>query len=314
MNPDILPTISANDSGAPLRGTLVEREPLSSHTAWRVGGPADRFYRPADIDDVANLLARLPDIEPVMWLGLGSNLLVRDGGVRGTVILTTNLLGGMERLDEQRIRVDAGVPCAKVAKYCARAGLAGVEFLAGIPGTMGGALAMNAGAYGSETWNWVESVDTLDRRGGRHRRQPREFRIGYRSVKGPPDEWFVGCVLKLGAGDAAALQARIKELLARRGASQPTQLPNCGSVFRNPNGDYAARLIETAGLKNTCIGGACVAEKHANFIVNMGNATAADIEALIQKVEEVVDQIHGIRLVREVRVVGEPLQPTMEAR
>lgn len=288
-----------------LRGTLTENEPMFRHTSWRVGGPADLFYRPADLDDCAELLKRLPEDEPVFWLGLGSNLLVRDGGIRGTVIATSGLLNGLERLDGNRVRAEAGVACAKVARFCARQGLAGAEFLAGIPGTMGGALAMNAGAFGGETWTLVDAVETLDRHGNRRLREPREYRIGYRSVSGPPGEWFVAARLRLGEGDSEELLGNIKRWLARRGETQPTQLPNCGSVFRNPEKDYAARLIETAGLKNTSIGGACVSEKHANFIVNTGDASAADIEALIGYVADTVDQIHGVRLVREVRIVGE---------
>lgn len=288
-----------------LRGTLLTNESMARHTTWRVGGAAERYYQPADIDDLALFLRQLPEQEPLYWLGLGSNLLVRDGGIRGTVIATTGQLSGLTRIDDSRVRVESGVSCAKVARFCAREGLAGAEFLSGIPGTMGGALAMNAGCFGGETWKVVESVETLDHQGGLHRRMANEYQVGYRHVTGPDGEWFVAACLKLEKGDASALQARNKELLERRSSSQPTQLPNAGSVFRNPEGDYAARLIETAGLKGRCIGGGCVSEKHANFIVNSGNATAADIEALIELVQQEVEKVHGVRLQTEVHIIGE---------
>jgi len=280
-------------------------EPLANHTTWRVGGPADRFYLPADADDLLFFLRSLSPDEPVLWLGLGSNLLVRDGGVRGTVICTRNRLRGLRRLDSEYIYAETGVPCAHVARFCSEQELAGAEFLAGIPGTMGGALAMNAGAFGGETWPLVARVLTVDRSGTLWNRRPDEFVVGYRSVKGPENEWFLACELRLRPGDAAASRERIRALLAKRSASQPTHLPNCGSVFRNPEGDHAARLIEACGLKGYRMGDACVSEKHANFIVNTGAARAADIEALIRFVQATVERTFGRRLIPEVRIVGE---------
>ncbi len=289
----------------PLRGELREDEPMSRHTTWRVGGLARRYYRPADLADLVEFIRRLPEDEPLYWIGLGSNLLVRDGGVGGTVIATSGMLNAMERIDEQRVRVESGVSCALVARFCAREGLAGAEFLSGIPGTMGGALRMNAGCFGGETWQLVEQVETVDHLGVLRTRSPNEYRVGYRHVEAPLGEWFVAAQLKLEAGDTEQLQNRIRELLELRGASQPTRLPNAGSVFRNPEGDYAARLIETAGLKGRCIGGACVSDKHANFIVNSDNATATEIEALIELVQNEVELKHGISLQREVHIIGE---------
>jgi UDP-N-acetylmuramate dehydrogenase len=296
----------ANEQDITLRGVLKTNEPMSAHTSWRVGGPADRFYSPADIDDLADYLQTLPEGEVIHWVGLGSNLLVRDGGIRGTVIYTTGLLDGMQQLDDYTVRIEAGVTCAKAARFCARCGLSGAEFLAGIPGTMGGALAMNAGAFGGETWGLVTGVETLDRQGQRHTRDRQEYEIGYRHVKGPEGEWFVSASLRLETGDTDNSMTHIRQLLARRGESQPTQQPSCGSVFRNPPGDHAARLIDECGLKGTCIGGACVSDKHANFIVNTGDATAADIEALIKRVAETVDKKRGVSLIPEVHIIGEP--------
>lgn len=298
---------SQSRNGMPtLRGTLRHDEPMARHTSWRVGGPAEHYYEPADLDDVAAYLRQLPAAEPVMWVGLGSNLLVRDGGIRGSVIVTNGVLSEITRVSDTVVRAGAGVACAKVARYCAGAGLSGAEFLVGIPGTMGGALAMNAGAFGGETWRLVQSVETIDRRGNVARRTPEQYSVGYRSVGGPAGEWFVAAYLQLQPGDAGQGRARIKELLGRRADLQPTGQPSCGSVFRNPPGDYAGRLIEVCGLKGVRIGGAEVSRKHANFIINDGAASAADIEALILHVRDTVERLQGVRLEPEVRIVGEP--------
>jgi len=295
------------ESAHKLRGVLRENEVLSRHTSWRVGGPVAKYYQPADIADLAAFLAQLPDTEPLYWLGLGSNLLVRDGGFKGTVICTSGALNGIEIRDKQRVYVEAGVACPKVARLTAAESLTGAEFLCGIPGTMGGALAMNAGAFGGETWDVVASVQTVDHKGQLRQRDAGEYQVGYRHVTGQAGEWFVSCLLQLQQGDSKQSQAQIKNLLARRGASQPTQQANAGSVFRNPPGDYAARLIEACGLKGTCVGGACVSDKHANFIVNTGTACAADIESLISLVQQTVERETGIRLLPEVQVMGDNL-------
>jgi UDP-N-acetylmuramate dehydrogenase len=287
---------------------LLRDEPMARHTTWRVGGPAEHYYVPADRDDLIAYLRSLPADEPVFFLGLGSNLLVRDGGLRGSVIATAKGLAGLERTGENTVRVEAGVSCSKLARFCAREGLAGAEFLAGIPGTVGGALAMNAGCFGGETWPLVAEVETIDRSGALRRRMPGDYQVGYRSVQGPAGEWFVAALLRL-TPDAASeqLAQRMRELLERRGATQPTQQANAGSVFRNPAGDYAGRLVEASGLKGFCIGGACISTLHANFIVNLGNARASDIEQLIDYVQKVVERQHGVRLQPEVKAVGEPL-------
>lgn len=289
-----------------LRGELCRNEPMSRHTSWRVGGPASTYYRPADLEDLAVFLSGLPADEDVVWLGLGSNLLVRDGGIPGTVIATFGVLGELSLLDETVLRAEAGVACAKVARFSANHGLAGGEFLAGIPGSVGGALAMNAGAFGGETWDYIRAVETIDRAGIRRVRDPDEFQVGYRQVKGPAGEWFIAARFQFQRGITAVALERIRALLAQRGATQPTRQPSCGSVFRNPPGDHAARLIEACGLKGGCIGAACVSDKHANFIVNTGGASAADIEALIAHVRDEVERVHGVSLQTEVRIVGRP--------
>lgn len=288
-----------------LRGELLHNEVLARHTSWRVGGPARQFYTPADIEDLANFLVSLADDEALLWIGLGSNLLIRDAGFPGTVISTFGAMNGLRMLDEHTLRAEAGVSCSKVARIMTKQGLTGGEFLAGIPGSMGGALAMNAGAFGGETWQSVIAVETINRQGERWLREPDAYEIGYRQVRGPGQEWFIAAHLRYAPGATAEAQARIKTLLAQRGATQPTNLPSCGSVFRNPPGDHAARLIEACGLKGHCIGAACVSEKHANFIINIGAARAADIEALIEHVRATVEREHGVCLQTEVRIVGD---------
>jgi len=290
-----------------MKGRLLQHEPLAKYTSWRVGGPADRMYIPADRQDLCAFVKTLPTSEPLFWMGLGSNLLVRDAGIRGTVINTKGKLKEMRLVGNGLVYVEAGVPCAHVARFCGEHGLTGAEFLAGIPGTMGGALKMNAGAFGGETWNIVESVEMIDATAQVQQRKPDEFTVSYRSVKGVEREWFLATMLRLQVGDASVSQQKIKSLLEQRAKTQPTNQPSCGSVFKNPTGDFAARLIEQSGLKGYAIGGACVSEKHANFIVNTGNATAADIESLINYVQREVEHQQGISLQTEVCMVGEAL-------
>jgi UDP-N-acetylmuramate dehydrogenase len=278
---------------------------MAKHTSWHVGGPADIFFTPRDALDLASFLRQLPSDVAPLWLGLGSNLLVRDGGIRGAVISTHGTLGSLERLSANRIQAEAGVPCARIARQCVKWGLGPAEFLAGIPGTLGGALAMNAGAWGGETWRHVAEVDVLDRRGTRHTRTPAYYKIGYRTVQGPDDEWFIRARLEFERAPGVKTQV-IRDLLDKRKQTQPIGEWSCGSVFTNPPGAHAAQLIESAGLKGLRIGDASVSDKHANFIINHGHALAADIEALIEQVRHTVAQVHGIDLHTEVRIVGVP--------
>ncbi len=288
-----------------LRGTLRSNEALSRHTSWRVGGVARAFYQPCDLADLATYLKQLSTNDDIYWIGLGSNLLVRDGGVDGAVICLSGVMKEHQFLERDRVYIETGMACPKVARLCARHGLTGAEFLCGIPGTMGGALAMNAGAFGVETWDIVESVKMIDREGHIKTYLPENFSVSYRHVVKPAEEWFVSVILRLKKGDAKTSQQTIKNLLAKRSGTQPTQQANAGSVFRNPAGDYAARLIESSGLKGMCIGGACVSDKHANFIVNTGTATASDIETLISYVQRVVEKETGTQLKTEVHIIGQ---------
>ncbi len=287
-----------------VRGEMRHDEPMSRHTSWRAGGPAEFFFLPADLEDLQHFLAELDDTTPIFWHGVGSNLLVREGGIRGVVISASRILRDLERLDHFSVRAGAGLPCTQVARQCVRWGIGPAEFFAGIPGTIGGALAMNAGAHGGETWERVESVRTIDRKGNVQMRAPSEYNIGYRSVTGPANEWFLEAILVFDPEQDSSA-ARMNAMLARRKETQPLGLPSCGSVFRNPPGDHAARLIEAAGLKGFAIGGAEVSEKHANFIINRDAATATDIEDLIEHVQQTVKDVHDVDLVHEVRIVGE---------
>jgi UDP-N-acetylmuramate dehydrogenase len=297
-------------SNPALRGRLLVDEPMRKHISWRTGGAADHAYVPADLDDAAQFLRGLPAAEPVCFIGLGSNVLVRDAGIRGTVMLMHSSHAAMH-MDGELVYAEARAASPKVARYAAIHGYVGAEFLAGIPGTVGGALAMNAGCYGGETWDTVRRVLMLRRSGELRERAPGDFEIGYRhvAVKGGElgaDEWFAGAWFGFERGDGAAALRRIRELLQQRISTQPLALPNAGSVFRNPPGDYAARLIEACGLKGHAIGGARVSEKHANFIVNaQGRGSATDIENLIEHVRETVFAKQGVELVAEVRIIGE---------
>jgi UDP-N-acetylmuramate dehydrogenase len=295
-----------------LRGELRRDEPMARHSSWKAGGPADRYFAPADLEDLSMFLGQLPPEEPILFVGLGSNLLVREGGWRGTVILT---YAGSKRprMEDGLLYAEAGVACPRVAHFAADNNLGSAEWLTGIPGTVGGALAGNAGCYGGETWDIVERVVTINRRGQLRRRSSTEFEFGYRrcelktDASSDGDEWFASAHFKLPEGDREESRAIMQALLTKRRSTQPLQLPNAGSVFRNPSeGKTAAKLIQFSGLRKHQIGGARVSEKHANFIVNPGGAgSAADIEALILHVREVVEEKTHVQLIPEVRIVGE---------
>lgn len=284
----------------PSQGEIRFDESLAPYTSWHIGGKAKRYYRPTNIKELSNFLQSIPSDENLLWLGLGSNVLIRDGGFNGTVLHTIKLQEGTEYYS-------AGLTCAKLAKIIAKNGLAGAEFFAGIPGTLGGALAMNAGAWGGQTWDFVEFVETIDRHGTIRKRDKSDYKVGYRTVSGPDNEWFIAAKMNFPVGDSAAATLKIKDLLRIRAEKQPIGVLSCGSVFKNPPGKYAAELIEASKLKGTRVGNAEVSSKHANFIVNLGNALAADIEVLIARVQKKVLLDHGVKLQTEVRIVGEKL-------
>lgn len=313
--------IDLGGGGTPtLNGRFLYNEPMKKHVSWRAGGAAQRVYIPSDLEDLSWLVRSVPPREDIHMVGLGSNLLVRDGGVTGMVILLHGVLNKIaiesrthglppepDNHKTSLVYAQAGVASPKLARFAANHDLVGGEFWAGIPGTVGGALAMNAGCYGGETWSRVAQVLTLNRLGQLNERLPEDYVTGYRHValKQNEQEWFIGGWFRLDKGDGVASRETIKSLLKTRIDSQPLNLPNAGSVFRNPPGDHAARLIESCGLKGFRIGGAQVSEKHANFIVNADRATAADIERLIEHVEERVEARTNVRLIREIRIIGE---------
>lgn len=296
--------IISSQTASLLRGQLLKNESLTHYTSWRTGGLADYIYIPADLDDLSCFLQGMIEPLPLTWLGLGSNTLIRDKGIEGVVIITQGALHQLTQINSHEIRAEAGISSAQLARYAARLGVSGLEFLAGIPGTVGGALAMNAGCFGGETWRYVCKVETINRRGEVKIRQTSDFEIGYRHVKKPVDEWFVAGHFALSVGDKEKSLNDIRNLLERRNNSQPTGTANCGSVFRNPPGNFAGRLIEECGLKGKRIGGALVSEKHANFIINENKASSADIENLITEIRSIVEEKTGIRLIPEVCIIG----------
>lgn len=287
-----------------VEGLILHQEPMAKHTSWRVGGKAEMFYVPVDKASLVQLMCQLPGNVPVLWMGLGSNILVRDAGIPGVVVCTFRGMDDIERVDSESVYAQAGVASAKLAKYCARHGLEGAEFLAGIPGSFGGAVAMNAGAFGGDTWSMIERIECLDREGNINWFDKGEISYQYRHVDLPENNWIIGAQIKLKAIKGLDLGRRIRELLKTRGNSQPVQSANAGSVFKNPENDFAARLLEEAGMKGVAEGGAEYSNKHANFIINTGNATARDIESLIMLGQKSVKQRFGIDLEPEVRIVG----------
>jgi len=311
-----------------LRGVLHENHVMVPYTSWRVGGPAQYFYQPADLADLVNFLQQIAYDIPITWLGAATNVLIRDTGIAGVVIYVRGCLNNLHfQLSEVGtttpfaiVRAEAGVYCSRILQQGINFGLGKTVFLSGIPGTVGGALAMNAGAYGDEIWNYVNTVEVINRCGDIIKKDATSFRASYREVVGlKANEWFVAGELRFpaalsqnvsiqdekeGIDQVALIKQRVRDLLQKRGASQPLNTFNCGSVFCNPTGDYAARLIEACGLKGKTIGGARVSEKHANFIINCGSATAAEIEALISHIIETVAKRFGVELKTEIKILG----------
>ena len=288
-----------------LRGQLIKNATMAEYSSWQVGGKADWVYKPADMNDLIQFVQQRPKQEPLIFLGLGSNTLIRDGGIKGTVVITQGALNKLKSIDPVTLYAEAGVASPAFARFSARKNLMGAEFLAGIPGTIGGALVMNAGCDGSETWNIVKSVLVINRKGEKKIRYPNEYKVAYRSVSEFTDEFYLAAEFQLKPGNKENSLSKIRNLLKYRTDTQPTNEPNCGSVFRNPPGEHAARLIEACGLKGLTIGDATISSKHANFIINNGHASATDIEALIEKIADCVFHKFDIRLLPEVRIIGQ---------
>jgi len=293
-----------NLSHPDVRGTMQMNASLTRFNTWGLSGQAECLFQPYDLDDLSHFLQETESSVPITYLGLGSNVLIRDGGVAGVVIVTHGCLNKMQELKHDQCYVEAGVACAKLAKFSVSKNLTGVEFMAGIPGTIGGALAMNAGAFGGQTWDYVSSVKVINRRGEIHSRSTQDYQVGYRSVSIPENEYFVAATFQLAEKKAQASAISIKELLKRRSQSQPIGKKNCGSVFKNPDNGYAAELIERCGLKGYRIGGASISDKHANFINNDDHASADDIEQLINLAQQKVFENFAVQLEPEVRIIG----------
>ncbi len=290
-------------------GDVLFDEPLDRHTSIRVGGRADALAFPRSVAALRRVIAhcRRSGV-PYTPVGNWTNLIVRDGGYRGVLISMQRLQGAVWERDAQGgalARVEAGVPVAEVVRVAARDGFTGMEFCAGIPGSVGGAVMMNAGAYGSEIRDVIEEATLMNGRGELLRREKKELAFAYRKLNLPEGMIVVGAAFALRQGDPVKIRERVADILSKRGRKHPLEYPNAGSIFKNPEGGPAGRIIEEAGLKGARIGGAMVSEKHGNFIVNVGKASAADIVALIELVKEKVREQTGISLETEVRVIGE---------
>ena len=278
-------------------------ELLSKHTSWKVGGPADVFFTPQNRDDLSNFL-KSNQGNRITWLGNGTNVLVRDGGIRGAVISTKNSIDKINMETNNSCRVEAGASCMDLALFAEKNQLGPAAFFSGIPGSIGGALTMNAGSFGHETWEFVESTEVIDEAGVIDHLDPKEFKFSYRSVEFPFPLWFVSCLMKFPESETTT-KSELRAMRDQRIKTQPLSEDTCGSVFKNPKPDHAGNLIERAGLKGYKIGGCSISTKHANFIVNEGGATSADIEELIRHVQNVVKAKFDVNLETEVRIIGE---------
>lgn len=284
--------------------TLRFEEHLAKHTSFRIGGPAEVMAFPKNPAELSELLkmSELLDIKPAI-LGAGTNVLAPDEGIRGLVICLKDCLSGMEQLDETRIRVMAGVTMTRAAVFAANLGLSGMEFAHGIPGTVGGGVYMNAGAYGGEISGICEHVEVMDLSGNLTVRSCADMEFSYRhSILEEISGIVVSAVFRLIPGEVDAIRAKMKELQAKRSASQPLDLPSAGSAFKRPVGGYAAALIDQAGMKGFQVGGAAISTKHAGFAVNVGGATAADVKTLLAQVSDRVYENSGIRIEPEIRI------------
>ena len=280
-------------------------EPMSRHTSWHVGGPADAWFSPRDVADLSEFLRTLPAEVPVTWVGLGSNLLVRDGGIRGVVISVHGILNSLERVGETQVRAEAGVPCARLGRQCAKWQLGPADFFAGIPGTVGGAAVMNAGCYGSETVQVLTAVNVMDRSGDLRCIENAELHYTYRhSALQDANLIVLSAEFEGTPGDPEAIKARMAEITERREQTQPIREKTGGSTFKNPDGNSSWKLVDGAGWRGKPYGGAMFSPLHANFLINTGEATAADLEGLGEEVRRRVFEMSGVTLQWEIKRVG----------
>jgi len=279
-------------------------ESMAKHTSWGIGGCADLFYSPKSREDLVSFLSSIDPNLPITWIGKGTNILIRDGGIRGVVISTKSFLKEIEKTSKYLYKVEAGVACVELALFCQKNGIGPAAFFSGIPGSIGGALTMNAGSFGMETWDLVKEVEVINETGDISFLEKESFDIAYRTVTFPFRLWFLSCSMSL-SSDEQTTKDNLIELRNQRIKTQPLSEDTCGSVFKNPPGNFAGALIEGSGLKGFKIGSASISEKHANFIVNQGGATAGDIENLINHTRQVVKKNYDIDLQPEVRIMGE---------
>lgn len=276
---------------------LKFNEPMSKHCSLRSGGETSEFFQPLNLEELSNFLKN--NTKPILMVGLGSNLLVRDRGFNGVTIHTKNLKE--LNIADNLIVSGAGTSLAKLSRFASANLKYGAEFLSAIPGSVGGALAMNAGAFGSEIWQYVVSVKTMSFSGEIYERNPSDFEVSYRStIHKNSDEFFVSAVFNFNLKEQ---NDDVGDLLKKRNTTQPIGLPSCGSVFKNPKNHFAAKLIESSGLKGYCIGGACVSDKHANYIINQNNATAQDIENLIAYIQDTIKRKYNVELETEIIII-----------
>ena len=279
-------------------------ESMAKHTSWGIGGCADLFYSPKSREDLVSFLSSVDPNLPITWIGKGTNILVRDAGIRGVVISTKSFLKEIEKTSKYLYKVEAGVACVELALFCQKNGIGPAAFFSGIPGSIGGALTMNAGSFGMETWDLVIEVEVINEKGDISFLEKESFDIAYRTVTFPFRLWFLSCSMSL-SSDEQTTKDNLIELRNQRIKTQPLSEDTCGSVFKNPPGNFAGALIENSGLKGFKIGSASISEQHANFIVNEGGATARDIENLIKHTRQVVKKNYDIDLQPEVRIIGE---------
>jgi len=286
-----------------VKGKLSKNISLKDYNSWKIGGSAEFFFEPQDVYDLQSFLLLQKDLD-ITFLGNGSNVLVRDGGVEGCVICLKNTLKEYKILENGEFIFEAGLSCMKIAQITAKENFTGLEFLCGIPGSLGGALAMNAGCYGGNIWENISTVNIIDKNGNISCKNKKEFDIGYRNVNLKENNFFISANFILQKNKLSNSMEKIKKFLEDRRVKQPTGLPSCGSVFKNPNNMYAANLIDSLGLKGYKIGGAYISKKHANFIISEKNTKSDDIEKLIDFIQKKVYQKKNIFLETEVKFIG----------